>query len=105
MDILVKKVSTDIDNINCLPSCKVYKLVQDLAAAPRIVTMQGFNQPSLVPGPRKYPCRFPTARAFLRYQIPAVMPPIEVFLNMRDYHVPLGNEQPASGMKFQIPDK
>ena len=79
--------------------------MQNLAAALRIVTMQSFNQPSPVPGSRKYTCRFPAARAFFRYQSPAVMPSVEVFLNMRDYHVPLGNKHPASRMKLQIPDK
>ncbi len=81
------------------------EFMQNLAAALRIVTMQGFNQPSFVSDSRKYPCRFPTAWAFLRYQIPAVMPPVKIFLDMRDNHVPLGNEYPAAWVKLQIPDE
>ena len=80
------------------------KLPQDLAVACRIVTVNSFHDSAIAGFPAFNPGSRLAARTERRDGI-LVSPAVQIFLNMRDDHVPFGNQDPASRNQLQVLDE
>ena len=80
------------------------KFPQDLSVTGRIIAMDSFHDPAITGFPPFNPGGRLAAWTDRRDGI-QVSSAVQIFLNMRDDHVPFGDQDPASRNKLQVLDE
>ena len=97
---LIQDRFRDTGDVHSLLPNEVDKLAECLIAAVRIITVERCHLPTFAAGAGIDSRRLSAAGTPFRNQTGSIAATVKVFLNVRNYHVALGNKDATAWMQF-----